>query len=322
MSIGLISNGENGLSVRQKLNSGISQLNSLNYATNTASKFSYIDPLNGSDENGNGSLSNPFQTIGAAYSAGAINFFISQGNAGVLNIQTGESNANYQIFGLGAMTFFPSSSSSDYPFSQTYDETFINSVSEATIVNNNATTSHIHIISNNGVVINLSGVASSSLGASVECACYNSILGNIILNGKNGENGANDNTSAPGENGGDGGFLYLGYCTVVGNISLIGGNGGDGGETFDGFGGGVGGNGGNGGNGGGIVSHYSRILGNVASSGGLPGLGGNGDGSNGSDGAHGNDGFVKSAYSMFSKIPVGSGSPPDFRFSMVNGNIV
>ena len=111
------------------------------------------------------------------------------------------------------MNFFPSSSSLDYPFSQTYDRSISDdSISSVTIVNNDATVSHMHINSNNGVVINVSGVASDALGAGLELACYNCILGNVLLNGKNGNDGANDNSSTPGENGGDGAFFTWGIA--------------------------------------------------------------------------------------------------------------
>jgi hypothetical protein len=321
MTISQISNNENGLSVRQKLNSGIGFINysSSIDETNTA-KFSYIDPLRAISGSGNGSLTNPYQTIGEAYGAGRKNFFILHGDAGVLDVSASEDNPNFQIFGMGAGTFFPSSSSQDYPFSQTYDNYPISFLTKTTIKNDNATTAHIHVNSNNGVLINISGVASSTLGAGIECALYNSTIGDVILKGTNGENGQNK-SSEDGENGFDGGpagILYLGYSTVVGNISMVGGNGGSGGDSDES----IGGNGGNAGEGGRIVSHYSRILGNVNVSGGIGGQGGIGGISNGSNGSDGSSFKIDSAYSMFSKTPIGTGIAPDFRFSMINGNIV
>lgn len=352
MSIAAISNGENALSVREKLNSGISKINYLSFPEN--SNLSYIDPLMGSDTSGNGSFANPYKSIGAAYSGGSVRYMLMPGDAGVLDIPPeGEGNTNFSIYGIGGPYFWPSESSSDFPFSQSFQNSF-EAPSKVLIKNNNATTSHIHVSSNNAVLISLSGVASSSLGAGIEAAFYNSTLGNLILNGlngangENGQNGGTDENGTNGENGSDGGpagIVYLGYCTVAGSITMVGGNGGSGGnggnggipegEDANGLDGGNGGNGGLGGQGGTLVVHYSRILGDVnlsVGNGGSMGSGGlgslaNGMGSNGFDGSDGNNGSngssspISSAYSMFTEAPVGTGVP-QLRFSMIGGNII
>lgn len=359
MTFGTISNSENGLSVRQKLNSGLSALN--NFAildqTNEA-KFSYIDPLKGSNS-GDGSLAFPFRTADAAYNAGARTLFIYPGNAGTINLSTGESDPVFWIYGFGASNFFPSDSSTTNPFSQGSITSSLKT--QVLIKNDNATTDHLHIYSNGGVTISLSGVASSILGAGIEAAVYNAVLGDVTLRGENGtngavgENGANGGTDENGGNGtvggdgiggGVGGILYLGCSTVIGNINLNGGNGGAGGaggsggdagpldvnSGGNGGNGGDGGVGGSGGDGGNLVSHYSRILGSVSMNAGSLGVGGTagiggalaGDGSNGTDGSVGADGSngrssnVYTAFSMFSNGI--SGSPNvSHKFSVITG---
>lgn len=296
MPIATISNGEDGLSVRQKLNSGVVVTNSVSYLENPVTDISYIDPTYGSDVSGNGSFSLPFLTAQKAYENGCKKFFIRHGNAGTINVSG--SNTEFYIYGAGANNFFPSSSSIDSPFSQAPVSSPLTSV---LIKNDNQTTDHIHVYSNNGVTISMSGAASLGLGAGIEAAFYNSILGNVTLIGLP----SPANLDGNGDNGGAGGILYLGYSTVVGNISMNGGRGGDGGN---------GGNGGNGGDGGNIISHYSRILGSVDLQGGENGLGSD----PGVNGSYGSNGAIHSAYSMFNSAPTNTGTPL-WRYSLVNG---
>lgn len=301
MPIATISNGEDGLSVRQKLNSGVLASNYLLFPDETnVAGFSYIDPIRGSDISGNGSLANPYQSIGAAYSGGSLRYMLMPGDAGVLDIAVDDQNTNFTIYGTACPHFWPSSSSTDAPFAQSFPQSY-ETPCKVLVKNNNATTSHIHIASNNAVLISLSGIASYALGAGIEAAIYNAIVGNVTLNGDNGTSNESENAG----NGGNAGILYLGYSTVAGDIVM---NGGSGGPGINGF------NGGNGGDGGSIAAHYSRILGTVSLSGGAFGLGDD----PGVNGSNGSDGLVYSAYSMFTSAPVGTGAPT-WRYSLVNG---
>lgn len=296
MSIATISDGENGLSVRQKLNSCIGATNYISSSESPASDASFIDPVYGSDVSGNGSFSLPFLTAQKAYESGCTNLFIRPGNAGTINLSG--NNTRFSIYGVGANDFFPSSSSSDAPFAQA---PVLSPLTSVLLKNDDQTTNHIHVYSNNGVTISISGAASLALGVGIEAAFYNAIIGDATLKGLP----SAANPDGNGDNGGPGGILYLGHSTVIGNISMNGGRGGDGGN---------GGNGGNGGDGGNIVSHYSRILGSVDLQGGENGLGDD----PGVNGYYGSNGAVKSAYSMFTSAPTNTGTP-SWRYSLVNG---
>jgi hypothetical protein len=182
-------------------------------------EFCFVDPTNGSDSNAGTSYS-PFATASGAYAAGFTKMIIGPGDAGVINILSGDigsremflmgfAGGDYQNYN-GEFSFFPSPPDSNAP------------KTKVTIVNDAVTTNHIHIYSNKGVSMALSGRSSYyAYGSESQDTLIapdffvsNGLIESIYISG--------DNIAT---NPGYGGYVTLDDCVVFGPISMTPGTG-------------------------------------------------------------------------------------------------
>jgi hypothetical protein len=179
--------------------------------------FVFIDPVNGSDTTGDGSSALPWASATRAFADGNINLVVAPGDAGTITY-TGETGVDFYIFGLAANDFVDTASGTPWAPTQ------VNSpVSQVTIVCDGVDNQHVHIFSNKGVTINLTGNSSGATGP--DFSVYNAVIGTVNLAGNNG---------GEGQDGGVGGLLSLDECLVVGNINCDAGQAGDGGNPGNG----------------------------------------------------------------------------------------
>jgi hypothetical protein len=179
--------------------------------------FVFIDPVNGNDTTGDGTSALPWATANKAFTEGYYNYFIAPGDAGSITY-TGYSGVDFYIAGLAANDFIDTSGGTPWA------PTPLNfPVTQMEFICNGADNQHVHIFSNKGVTINLTGNSSGLTGP--DFSVYNAVIGTVNLAGVNG---------GAGEDGGIGGLLSLDECLVLGDVNCDAGQAGDGGNPGNG----------------------------------------------------------------------------------------
>lgn len=272
----------------------------------------YVDAISGNDTTGDGSIGAPFLTAEKACQDGFNVLWISGGDAGVLDVD--QIPGTLHVYGGGTDDFMGADSGDINPQWFTGGSFF----AKVTLSNINLTTGHVHVYSNNGVIIDIDAIT-SELGG-VEFKIHNATLGAVAMNGGQGAAGTDDfgegfGDGGAGGTGAPGGVLTINQCTLLGPCQLNGGYGGPGGLGFNA------GNGGAGGNGGRIYSYNSLIACAVSLAPGAVGTPGTDTGgAPGNSGAEGTAGSIEALMSVIAVNP--SPGTVNSRGSVVEGNFM
>lgn len=324
MPLSQIGNGNTGLQSRTKINAAIDALNALR-----ATGVAFVDATLGDD--GTGEVDNPaapFQSIQAAFDAGATCFSIAFGNVGTLDVGDWAGTLSFIGVGrgfssIGAITRTGAAPGLLKLIGNGKDMITVESITNAGTNGADGT---------NGVNPGDPGTNGGDGEAAGDIEVYGMTVtfsvtcvggdGGAAGNGADGDgNAIGGGAGGTGGDGGGCGACLVEECYVGGSVLVNGGDGTNGGHGGDDIlVGGNGGNGGSGGAAGALTIRRSTVLAGTNNAGGALGAGGGGGTGvvNGTPGADGVAGAKANFNGYFSE----SGVPADYDTAVVRAMVI